>query len=1528
MPPLEPDSPILSVPATDLLTQLVTGPSLREVATTVLRAELNALYPALELNPDLVMVGTPSWIKRDGQIVAGDTRFESLTDSLLRHAIARQPVMFIDGEHFLTGQPSASPSIQLPVNIDAVGRLLNLLASMLFTAYQEQQLDYWNQPVTLNAPRWQELSLALRVRWNLKQAKHWDADQLALAHLVFNYPDRATRKPHDPYQTRACLIDLDSGGETPTHLNMLDIAVITGVLGERTLILTHSIIMGFRAHPSFEALGHYLRTFTGSLSADSQLEWRLVEPEGDFFDTQACTLIALQAQALGELDFSNPTPATVTQANAHHVHKNDARFNRIDPLLPDWLTRAHPNDLSAFGRHLMDLAAVRQSSATSFEDAIPPIERFALNSLRLQMEKKHPQARQLKLKNLRISITRPVVWGTQATGTSETLTLSLAELALENLIAVPLGDKVLWFTTGEAVPEWLTPTYVEGLVTTVNIGKTYPALIKERLVDDPIKSLELSRLYRAHLQVQLPLLALQCKIRKEGAIDEQGYRYIVAVMSAAGEARRVDDQEIVIRPLSFVLDQQTDDSADIVTNMFVIGPRDQSKGPCLLYRPLLENPLTQYPTPSSLIYAIKHSKKIRESVLAWLPDSVRANYSNFIFHGDLPDLAVLAELLTNPLLNINLNTPVRLGSKVLEGDYLRSLFAANTTALIELADRESVSNAESHWATLKEGAWKLFNAVLPFLDPTVGAAVWIWQLFNDLQQTLEATHDGNSELATSALTDLLLSLAMVLAHRAATRGKPARRSNELPATTKTQFIENPTRPDPVQLKQLADTTLTELPGNHQSAIHSLGALNREATSLGQTLERFAIDPPTGLGQPIGEGAQQHLYAIAGKRYAKVGARWFEVHLNEQQDVQIIDSRQQPPRSGPLLIHNRQGRWFIDTRLRLRGGGLKSRKAELLRKNAQRIDELHQHLRDFNDNLGASKTALVGARKALLSATAETYKAHESVFLEKLEAQIRTYEATVGHLKELNRIEAMPGYRASMIEMLSSLLFFNQSWIDQIKPAFKSSMDLTNTLLAEEDGGVRPADNAPYQEMHRLATLMVQRIEMAQASFSELGVLGKEAAQMASHFREKLPVYDVQDLKAFRISLARAFCVREGNGAAWEDAREQVIRLVNEANLAIQNSLDLQREGHEFSDPQRIEALNTLVEQYASINSRLQDLPQQFAEQMLTDQLAQLQLNIDEFGQQSSRQLSQMLLERGPRLPQPGPSRAPAKRVIKTRFKGMQLVEPRKEAQGHTPLADVKASLTGNVLATFHEKEPDLWLQRVRSKPAQTLPAKSLSKTISSGQTLLDAVQGLIQQQKNNAREPNRLPVEIEEALTRHATQLNDAANAIDQALTSGPSSHAQATAAALLKQNIETAVIQLKNVGHTLRVNMTKRQLPTAPRVAWLFAQQELMIDRIPGRRQLKGSKKDFLQEYEIRDRKTKAVLWYAHFHYLRADTVDELFSAAHLKTKEQRLLGSGYSLENASSTQEVIAIYRSEIGVPLAKSLFFPITPPTASVT
>lgn len=1531
----------------DLITQLITGPTLREVAAKVLRVGLATLYPALALDPDQAMVATPSWEHENDQIVARSTHFESLTSGLVRHAIDATPVMYLDGEQFLTLQPSARLTSQLPVDIDAIGRLMNELAPLLFTAYQEAQLDYWNHTDDTSAPRWQDLSHSIRNIWNVAQFQGWDADQHALARQAFSWPDRATRQPHDNYQTRLCLIDLDRANDgTSTHLNILDTAVVIGTVGARTLIITHSIVSGFQTFDSLEKMGEQLRVYRDDLPADTQLQWRLFEPDGDFFDYQAVVLIALQTQAIGSLGADESTaalsPNTVTRATLQNIHQTPlnypSRLSRVEQLLPDWMSQATPTDISAYSRHLMDLATVRQSSSgTSFEQDIPPIDQFALDAIALLMQKAHPEAKNLKLSDLKISITSPVVWGTLATGTSQTLTLSLAELALENLVAAPLGVKLVYFANNTPVPDWLTADYLEALITAVNVGKTYPALIKDRMVDDAIKSAHLNELYTRHLRVQLPLIALQCKIRGEAAIDELGYRYIVAVMDPSVEKPQVDGHDIVIRPLAFVAQNSANNSVDTVANMFVIGRLDQDQGPCLLYRPMMDDPLLQYPSPASLVYAIKHSRKIRLSVLAWMPDAVRADYSNYIFHGDLPGFSVLADLLANPLLNVYRKGPVKLGGQPLKGDYLSALFKANANALIELADRQSVSNAESHWATFKQGAWKLFNAALPFLGRTLGTGAWIWQILDDLQQALDAKENQDDDVAASALTDLFLTLSMVLAHHAAMHWKPLSalpeehleptfESTEISDPVKTtkplesnEILQKPAPSMGVAVIQIADTTPEKLSTNHVNLIHTSGALNRRPLSLSDAVRRFVIDKPEDLSAPVSEtGPRQNLYELGEKLYAPVGARWFEVVINDQQEVQIIDSRQPPTRSGPLLSLLRNGRWVIDTRLRLRGGGLKSRRAQVERQNAQRIEELHQHLRTFNERLDRCQIELIAARKEMTSASAETLKAKTALFVEMLEERIKDYDVAIGQLKALNLIEAVPRYRLSMIELVKTQLFFNQSIIEIKQPAFESALHSTLEHLEKEMPGIRPDHSSVYNHMLEVSAALVETVEKAQSAFVEMSTLGKEAARIAQQYKSKLPEFNLQDIRALQVTLSRDLCVMEGVTPTLIDAWEHFDNLVGDADLAIQNSMDLQNDNPRLDDTGLIDGLNSLVDKFTSIDSRLQDLSRQFAQELVQPQVDLLQERIGAFSLSSTQQLAELLRARELLQPTPGPSKPPLKKAIKTHFNGMQFAVPRKTAKGHEQLSDVKSSITGKVLATFHEKSPNVWVQRLPRKPLAPLPAQTLAITTTAAQTLLDGLPTFIKDKKKFVDDLKRLPVEVEESFHHHATQFSEAVTAIDKALSAGPNTSVKTHNALELKKQLEAAVTQLADAGLSTRIAMTKRQLPTAARVEWLDSKEEIRVVMTQQRRRLKGPKKDFLQEYEIRDHHNNKLLWYAHFHYEQLDSPNLLFNAAHLKTVEQRLLGRINSPQAGASNREVIAIYRSAIDTRLARNLFF----------
>ncbi|KAB0545289.1 hypothetical protein F7R01_24155, partial [Pseudomonas argentinensis] len=143
------------------------------------------------------------------------------------------------------------------------------------------------------------------------------------------------------------------------------------------------------------------------------------------------------------------------------------------------------------------------------------------------------------------------------------------------------------------------------------------------------------------------------------------------------------------------------------------------RGPCLLYRPLLEPALRQFPTRQNLLYAIKHDRPLRESVLAWLPEAARFNYAQYVFPDTLPSPWTLVRVLIEPATVVYMSGPIVLSDDVLGNGVLDALFKANANAMVDLATRQSVSNVKKRWATYRQAGWRIFNAALPYLGPTV-----------------------------------------------------------------------------------------------------------------------------------------------------------------------------------------------------------------------------------------------------------------------------------------------------------------------------------------------------------------------------------------------------------------------------------------------------------------------------------------------------------------------------------------------------------------------------------------------------------------------------------------------------------------------------------------------------------------------------------------------------------------------------------------------------------------------------------------
>ncbi|WJK09857.1 dermonecrotic toxin domain-containing protein [Pseudomonas fluorescens] len=1499
----------------DLQTQLLSGPSLRDTASSALRPALRTLYPNLDIDPQLAMVVTPTWNIQPDQVIAGPDHFESLSDVLIRVSVHGTTVTWLDGEHFLTQQAGSRPVIHLPVKIEAVGRLINEFAALLFVAYQEQQIAYWNTATRPDEPRWYQLSDALREQWNVQESQGWKADPLAMAQALYRFPDKRQRLRDDPFRTCAYLIDIDQeNGTGQTHLDTLPIAVLAGTSGPRTIIITCSLNRGFRHFDSFDALGEALAVLLAPAMRAGHLKWRLYEPEGNFFDQQACTLLALDADVIGSLDPSQRTTnALFPTAGKRETVRPTSDFEQLRPLLPQWLDDASTADQACFSRHLLDLAILQNRTRNkSFQREIPTLHAFTVAQLSAQIRKEHPTSPGIKVENIEITITSLVVWGTFVVpGQTDTLTLTLIELALQNLAGLPTGIKTVRHADGSPTPDWMTPQYLEALVTTVDIGTVYPAMLKRRLIEDPVEAPALRQLYTDQLPIELALLALQCKIRGEAGLDEQGYRYVIAALAAAPSDQLVDGQRIMIRPLAFQAHRKNS-SADTVANMFIIGPEAADKGPCLLYRPLLDPPLTQYPGQTNLLYAIQHSHTLRQSVLAWLPDSVRFNYSQYVFPGTLMSVWTIPQLLVDPSVALDMTRPVSLvQSNAIKADVPTALFNANVQAMITQADRQSVSNAEARWATLKRGGWMLFNAALPFLGRSIGTAAWIWQILDDLQALIDAQDEKPGTIDWSALTDVLLTLGMILAHRAAANGQSQHSTAIAPKE----------KPAPLKsgITRLADVGGPEFAAEHKTSLIGTGALSRSKQSLATLLDAFKVDKPGALAAPEKEGVHQHLYAQGQAWYAPVGERWFEVSINDDGLVQIIDSQQQPARPGPLLTHNAVGQWFIDLRLRLRGGGLGSRRKKIQQQNQQRLSQSKATMAALDATLEDKKNAFESARKAMKDATPQAAAPARQHYLDTLDSQIREYSTHVQELKALNALEPVPNFRTAMVERLSLQLFLMKSWLDEHTRDFRDGLQNTLTLLDEESPTPDAGRLTSFTRMTDMTQAMIEKIELAGSRFGELSLLGKEACEVSRVYKAKLPVFTLEDLKLLQITLAEHLCLKV-DPAGDPGAQIALEQLIDDASLNIRSALDLGNDESLLNLAERIEAMDNLAQQFSVIDQRFIDLADEYPEQILADRLDQARARVAEFGRDTDSHLARLLQERRLVEPVPGTSRTampPTKKIIKTRFKGTVVGEPRKGADGRdTDLVDVRAPLTGKVIATFHEKTPGVWLRRVTSVPQPKKAAPRLADTLANGQALLDGLPGFERRTQAHVSRATRIPVEIQDLYYQHAARMREVVKAIDQALVTGNQTEAPGDAATSLRDALESAATKLYETGRSTRIRMIKEQPPTAARVEWLKEKGEVNIAKTTDRRRLKGPGRDYLDEYEVLDHKSRKVLWYAHFHYAGATDPVGAFTAAHLKTVEQRRLGG--TVERDSSSQAQIAIYRSEISRAVATSVFF----------
>ncbi|MHC8317035.1 dermonecrotic toxin domain-containing protein [Pseudomonas sp. LB3P31] len=1490
------------VETNDLVNQTSHGPVLHEVASQLLRQALDKAYPQLRIDPERATLGTPQWLIVEDHVEAGATQFDLLTTVLVRQSLFGTKANFLEGEHFLTLEPDVSNPVHLAVSIEEIAKILNNLAVMLFVELQVRQLDFWNAKGHKIA-RWQELSDTLRKMMNVQKVKSWDADECAMAREVFRDPDRTSRKNVNSEFSaiQACLIDIDIAGESiDNHLLIGGALVLKATYRKRPLLVMYTIERAYESFSSMEELGNSLPERLEDLPEEHALTWRLHEPEGNIFDHMAWALVSSQLDAINALQFLDKT-GDKSQPEPGLDLEEKARFLQINTAIPDWLRNAPAGDIHDYSRYISALGLLYRRPASKLARAeIPPISDYAQGQMRdaIIADPSAVDAEDLPLDDLRIKITNSFTTGnfTLPNPLDQHLE-TLADFALENVAPY---QAAISFVGGETVPQWLTPDLLTTLSARVDIGKTYPDLIKPRLLGDPVTSRRQEDFYREQLRLLLPMQALEARFKPETGVDERGYQYVCELLD-----KNLDAKTIALYPLTLTPQHRLTSTSDTVANMFIISPRVAHNAPCLLYRPMFDEPLLQYPSRQNLLYALHQPGDLRDSVLAWLPDKTLSfEYAQYVFPTGLPSPWLVVEELVNPFQHSASFGRAVMESVEVSGDPLLALFKSNAQALVDFADRQSQSNAEQRWSVLKDSAWALFDIASNFLSGAVGTAVWVWQTINQIQQALDARERGDSFIEWTSVSDILLAVGIILSHHAVMRRQKV--STE-PRVEKLPTQKAPTaRVEPVSIKLNPDALPADLPLSHISALDLAGSVpRRTSTALGAYLDTLKVAAPDLSSASVTrlKDAPPHIYRDATRNYAQVGERWFHVRLQgDDDDVYILDPNQ-PERTGPKLAISGQGQWVLDLRLRLRGGSGNAMSRHQEAADQQRLSTLDDALKSFKLLQNSKEAELTRLHDAIQLASTEDYDAQTALYVEKLDTTIDEYRQVLQQLSEWRSLGGTENYQEDLLRMSIALQRNLSLWF-VIKRAEYGQAISVMTRAGQKEAVPRQTYVDNVQKASTLGQEMVEKLALSTSTLEGMRAAGKSGTESAMKIRKLTPSFTELDLKANEIGMAQELCLNELANPLMQQARIAVGKIVVSAAKAAIMIADLMKTRGAPPDPQvRIEALSTLVEVFADANQRIRELPGAYPGIVKQPKLNQLRNLIDEFSLLAQKRLDALLPESADiteRLTvdraQPGPSRQPVK-VRKTRPREPGKVEPEK-----TPEEPLKPFT------------PAIYQQ----------PARSLSdqETIETGIELNLDTGKFIERTRKDALLPRRIPADIQDVFDQQATKLEQAAKGVDQAVINIKEADDTDLPVGSLSSELSAGAIHLRNEGVRVRADLYTRRKPTQSIFQWMHDNDQVDISRDRrGRIQTKGLG-DFFQEYRIADKTRNKPLWVAHFHYDTLHSLANAPTAAHLKISEDYLKTLAPDLQKVLNTFEPIDGVFRKISDPALRKLFLDLEP------
>lgn len=955
-------------------------PSFFSVVFNALRDRIMEHYPTLEIDLRDVKLASPH--------PDGGWEFKLLSNVATEHVLnpqlldlsPRRELPFYLTQNIPSRLKSPAPPYILDMQV--IANIIAALPSTLYIYFQQALADHWSESDTQGSNRWQWFGEFLKGQMMAAAASRSDLDptQRDMLSIVAAWPERLARLSRSTPVTEASFIEttLKSAGKEERLLTP-DLLLIRG-----KQVLLYGVAGTIELFDSIDAFGKAWGLRMQRRFEFDSISWRRNEPDGNVFEQQAGLILNQQLEDLGTMKFQGQSERalerrldTLTDPAllfSKVPEATPAQLEQVRTHLPEWVTQASVADRFAYHRHMQDMAQVlKQNQGRSFNEGIASIHTFSRDALRRQMRTDHGDQDPDDVV-LDFSVAAGYPGGAGFIGHVK---MSLTELALKNLAGKPKGTLKLSSKSGKALPNWLDADYVlgsKGLIQRVDIGATYPQKIKDLLLSDTLDARRRETLFTRELKVSLPTQALEFAMRKQHGVTVQGYRCVKAVLGETVRDRSIDGQEIVLRPLA--LCRAAGATPDTVNNIFIIEPRDTNVGPHLLYRPLYADCLYEYPTRQALLDAIATPGELQTSVLMWLTDKARPIFD----HGGIKEPHIIRFTLGGEFDPYSKPSPATLavddgGDRWLQaqadGQLLNHLFHSTAGALVELADRDSVSNSESRWAIVMEGAWLLFNTlVLPLVQGPAMLAGWFLVLVSSLEQDLAGLDSDDPTTRELALIDLLLNTAMVLLHAASNPKRqplpePAAHDSNLHlASWLRSSAPHPETPPLVRQNPLALSG--EPPATGRTALdfsRSLASAGASAKLLDALLS-VHVPWPSPLPTPEASGRLKGLYRIDNLWHASVGGLLFQVSIEPGfGDVYLVDPKHSH-HPGFQLASDGLGHWRLRRGVRLEGGMPRERVQRWRAENQDHLDQLSAQTDALRIEISPLIPPLREAREAL------------------------------------------------------------------------------------------------------------------------------------------------------------------------------------------------------------------------------------------------------------------------------------------------------------------------------------------------------------------------------------------------------------------------------------------------------------------------------------------------------------------------------------------------------------------------------------